>query len=199
MKKITLKSKKSSNGRPSKEEYYLKIAEQLTERATCRGFHAGALIVKDDQIISTGYNGAPRGTLDCYERGSCLRRILKIPSGTRYELCRSVHAEQNAIINAARAGVSLLGGDLYLFGYKAHLGAREVIDTVPCFICKKMIINAGLNRIICARENGKYIIFTVDQWIKEWKRSDITDDQHQFGQGIQYEDEKTARNKKIGK
>jgi len=191
------KSKKSSNGRLSKENYYLRIAEQLTERATCRGFHAGALIVKDDQIISTGYNGAPRGTQDCYERGSCLRRILKIPSGTRYELCRSVHAEQNAIINASRAGVSLLGGDLYLFGYKAHLGNREVIDTVPCFICKKMIINAGLNRIICGLKNGKYKTYTVDRWIKEWQKGDILDDKQQFGNGIKYEEEKlTKMNKK---
>lgn len=181
------KSKKTLKIRPSKIKYYLRIAEQVTERSTCRGFHAGALIVRDDQVISTGYNGAPRKTKDCYQRGSCLRRVLKIPSGTRYELCRSVHAEQNAIINAARAGVSLLGGDLYLFGYKAHLGAREVIDTVPCFICKKMIINAGLDKVICACKNDKYKIFTVKQWIKEWQTGDIIDDEDQFGQGVQYD------------
>jgi len=196
MTKIIPRLKKTSNNRLSKIEYYLSIAEQLTKRATCRGFHAGALIVKDDQIISTGYNGAPRKTMDCYERGNCLRRTLKIMSGTRYELCRSVHAEQNAIINAARAGVSLLGGDLYLFGYKAHLGAREVVDTIPCFICKKMIINAGLNKIICACKNGKYKIFTVKKWAQEWRSNDIVDDQDQFGQNIQYDQENLKKNKK---
>lgn len=190
------KKKKTSNGRPSKEEYYLSIAEKLTERATCRGFHAGALIVKDDQIISTGYNGAPRKTQDCYERGSCLRRILKIPSGTRYELCRSVHAEQNAIINAARAGVSILGGDMYLFGYKAHNGGRELTGALPCYICKKMLINAGLNRIVCCKKGGGYRIFKVKDWVKNWQKYDLNDDPDHFDMlGITYEDKNSKKKK----
>ncbi|MEA3344441.1 MAG: hypothetical protein U9Q16_02055, partial [Patescibacteria group bacterium] len=100
--------------RPSKEEYYLNIAKQIAQRSTCFRLRAGAIILKNDQIISTGYIGAPRGTKDCLERGECLRNKLNIPHGQRYEVCRSVHAEQNAIINAARAGVSLLNGDMYL-------------------------------------------------------------------------------------
>ena len=97
---------KKKNNRLSKDAYYINIAKSVAARATCRSVKFGAIIVKDDQIIATGYVGAPRKTKDCLERGNCLRRELKIPSGHRYELCRSVHAEMNAIVNAARAGPS---------------------------------------------------------------------------------------------
>lgn len=179
-------AKKSKISRPSKIEYYLSIADTMTERSTCRGFHLAAIIVRDDQIVSAGYSGAPRKTKDCYERGFCLRRKLSIPSGHRYELCRSVHAEQNAIINAARAGVSILGGDMYIFGYKAHQGVKELTGVVPCFICKKMIINCGLKRVICTQKNGGYRIYDVEKWVKEWQKKDIVDDEQQFGQYISY-------------
>ncbi len=162
--------------RPSKIEYYLNIAREVASRSTCLCFHCGAIIVKDDQIISTGYNGAPRKTKDCIERGNCLRRKLNIPSGQRYELCRSVHAEQNAIINSARAGVSLLGGDMYLYGYRVINGKKEPTDIFPCFICKKMIINAGLNKTICTTKDGKYKIFEIEKWIKDWQENDMIDD-----------------------
>ncbi len=162
--------------RPSKIEYYLNIAREVASRSTCLCFHCGAIIVKDDQIISTGYNGAPRGTLDCIERGICLRRKLNVPSGQRYELCRSVHAEQNAIINAARAGVSLLGGDMYLYGYRVYENKKEPTDIFPCFICKKMIINAGLNKTICVTKDGKHKVFEIEKWIKEWQEKDMIDD-----------------------
>ena len=102
--------------RPEKEEYYLNIAQVVSKRSTCLKVLIGAIIVKEDQIIATGYVGAPRHTRSSLEHGFCLRQKLQIPSGTQYELCRSVHAEQNAIINSARAGVSLLGGDMYIFG-----------------------------------------------------------------------------------
>jgi dCMP deaminase len=104
---------------------------------------------------------------------------LKIPHGQRYELCRSVHAEQNAIINAARAGVSLLGGDIYIYG--SVPGKDKRIDAFPCYICKKMIINAGLNRVISSTEDGKMKIFHVSDWIKDWQEGDILDDSHQYG------------------
>ncbi len=165
--------------RISKDQYYLGIAEEVARRSTCFRRSIGAIIIRDDQIISTGYVGAPRKTKDSLEHGSCLRDKLKIPHGQRYELCRSVHAEQNAIINAARAGVSLLGGDMYISGSVA--GKFQPIDAFPCFICKKMIINAGLNRIICSTADGNMKAFRVNDWVKDWKEGDIVDDSHQYG------------------
>jgi len=165
--------------RISKNQYYLGIAEEVARRSTCFRRSIGAIIIRDDQIISTGYVGAPRKTKDSLEHGSCLRDKLNIPHGQRYELCRSVHAEQNAIINAARAGVSLLGGDIYIYGSIA--GKFQPIDAIPCFICKKMIINAGLNRVICSTADGKMKIFRVNDWIKDWQEGDIIDDSQQYG------------------
>jgi len=165
--------------RASKHEYYLGIAKEVAHRSTCFRRSIGAIIIRDDQIISTGYVGAPRKTKDSFEHGSCLRDKLKIPHGQRYELCRSVHAEQNAIINAARAGVSLLGGDMYIYGSVYQTG--EPIDALPCFICKKMIINAGIVRVITSTAQGKMKIFYISRWIKDWQKRDITDDKQQYG------------------
>jgi len=165
--------------RISKDEYYLGIAREVSRRSTCWRRSIGALIVRDDQIISTGYVGAPRKTKDSFQHGVCLRDKLNIPHGQRYELCRSVHAEQNAIINAARAGVSLLGGDMYIFG--SDYRTKKPINAFPCFICKKMIINAGLNRVICSTADGQFKIFKVEDWVKEWQKEDIIDDKHQYG------------------
>lgn len=165
--------------RTTKDEYYLNIAKEVAQRSTCFRRSIGAIIIRDDQIISTGYVGAPRKTKDSFEHGFCLRDKLNIPHGQRYELCRSVHAEQNAIINAARAGVSLLGGDMYIYG---RIQSKEKpINAYPCFICKKMIINAGLNRIICSTEDGKMKAFNVKDWAKEWREGDILDDKSQYG------------------
>ena len=165
--------------RVSKDEYYLGIAKEVSGRSTCFRRSIGAIIIRDDQIISTGYVGAPRKTRDSFEHGYCLRDKLNIPHGHRYELCRSVHAEQNAIINAARAGVSLLGGDMYIHGRSYE--QDEPIDAFPCFICKKMIINAGLDRIICCTAEGKMKVFSVSDWAKEWQEGDILDDAHHYG------------------
>lgn len=165
--------------RKSKHEYYLGIAKEVAERSTCFRRSIGAIIIRDDQIISTGYVGAPRKTKDSFEHGSCLRDKLDIPHGQRYELCRSVHAEQNAIINAARAGVSLLGGYMYIFG-KIY-GKNTPIDAFPCFICKKMIINSGIERVICSTADSKMKIFRIADWIKDWQEGDIIDDEHQYG------------------
>ena len=163
----------------SKDEYYMNIAKEVSRKSTCFRRAIGAIIIRDDQIISTGYTGAPRKTKDSLEHGYCLRDRLKIPHGQRYELCRSVHAEQNAIINAARAGVSLLGGDMYLYG--SEPGKDEPLNALPCFICKKMLINAGLNRVICSTKEGKIATFYVTDWIKEWQNNDIIDDKQQYG------------------
>jgi len=154
------------------EEYYLNIAKQVCVKSTCRRNKFGAVIVRDNQIISTGYNGAPRKTKDCFEHGNCLREKLGVASGERYELCRSVHAEQNAIINAARAGVSLLNGNIYIYGEKVSTG--KPLNTYPCFICKKMLINAGLNKVICSTEK-KIEIYNISDWVKEWQEKDIID------------------------
>ena len=121
--------------RISKENYYLDIAQTVLERATCLRRVYGAIIVKNDEIISTGYNGAPAGVMSCVERGECLRRKLNIPSGTQHELCYAIHAEQNAIIQAAKLGISIEGATLYC----THQ---------PCVICAKMIVNSGISRVV---------------------------------------------------
>jgi dCMP deaminase len=164
--------------RPSKNEYYLEIAKQIAQRSTCFRLKAGAIIVKDDQIISTGYIGAPRETKDCLERGECLRNKLNISHGQRYEVCRSVHAEQNAIINAARAGVSVLNGNMYLY---AENGQGEKVDSFPCYICKKMIINSGLTSVVSSLKEDGIKIFYIKDWVNEWKERDILDDKYQYG------------------
>jgi len=166
--------------RPEKDRYYLNIARVVATRSTCLKVQMGAIIVKEDQIIATGYVGAPRKTRSSLDHGFCLRKKLNIPSGTQYELCRSVHAEQNAIINAARAGVSLLGGDMFIHG--EYREDHRVLNAFPCFICKKMIINAGLKRVICSvtENDPPWRVFQVDDWIHDWQTHDIIDDQDQY-------------------
>jgi len=165
--------------RHSKDLYYLGISREVSTRSTCFRRAIGAIIVRDDQIVSTGYVGAPRKTKDSLQHGFCLRDRLGIPHGQRYELCRSVHAEQNALINAARAGVSLLGGDMYIYG--SDPDGVKPIDAFPCFICKKMLINAGLTRVVCSTADGGSKIFLTEDWIRDWRERDIVDDEHQYG------------------
>jgi dCMP deaminase len=165
--------------RTTKDLYYLGIAKEVSTRSTCFRRAIGAIIVRDDQIVSTGYVGSPRKTKDSLEHGFCLRDKLGIPHGQRYELCRSVHAEQNAIINAARAGVSLLGGDMYIFGSVPESG--EAINAFPCYICKKMLVNCGLKRVVCSMADGGITIFHVEDWIRDWQERDILDDERQYG------------------
>ncbi len=167
--------------RPDKDQYYLDIAKVVSTRSTCLKVMMGSIIVKEDQIIATGYVGAPRHTKSSLEHNFCLREKLGIRSGTQYELCRSVHAEQNTIINAARSGVSLLGGDIFIYGESRKNG--EVIDAFPCFICKKMIVNAGLQRIICSTTSQEqpFKIFLVEELADEWKNKDIIEDRYQYG------------------
>ncbi len=164
--------------RLSKDEYYLNIAKEVSKRSTCFRVKIGAIIVNQDAIVSTGYVGAPRGTRDSLERGFCLRDKLNIPHGRNYEICRSVHAEQNAIINAARTGTKVLGGDMYIYGEDRE---DKRINAFPCFICKKMIINAGIERVVCSLREGGMKIFKVKDWIEEWRENDILDDKYQYG------------------
>jgi dCMP deaminase len=121
--------------RPSWDEYFMQMAELAATRSTCLRRQVGAVIVKDKHVIASGYNGAPRGIAHCEELGGCLREKLGVPSGERHELCRALHAEQNAIIQAATLGLSIEGGTIY-------------VTHQPCVICAKMIINAGIRRIV---------------------------------------------------
>jgi len=125
--------------RPDIDEYFLKIASVVAERSTCRRHHVGAVAVKDKHILATGYNGAPAGLKDCLELG-CLRDEKKIPSGTRHEICRGIHAEQNAIIQASLHGVSLESATVY-------------VTHTPCILCAKMLVNAKIKRFVTF---GKY-------------------------------------------
>ena len=132
------------NERKSKVEYYLDIAKSVSERSTCLKRHYGAVIVKDDEIIATGYNGAPRGRENCCDIGTCLRIKMGIPSGQRYEICRSVHAEMNAIISASRKDMK--GSTLYLVGVEPNGSYTK--NAEPCSMCKRNIINAGIKNVI---------------------------------------------------
>ena len=150
--------------RISKENYYLDIAETVLERATCLRRIYGAIIVKNDEIISTGYNGAPRGRKNCMDLGYCAREAMNIPSGERYELCRSVHAEANAIISAARRDT--LGSTLYLAGRDSKTG-QLLHDATSCSMCRRMIINAGIDRVVIRSTDKEYSVVHVEDWIRE--------------------------------
>ena len=142
-----------SKDRIDKNNYYLDIAEAALERATCLRRKWGAVIVSDDEIVSTGYNGAPRGRKNCTDIGTCIREELNVPRGERYELCRSVHAEQNAIISAPRK--DMINATLYLVGQDAKTG-EYVENSMPCSMCKRFIINSGIKKIIIRDNKESY-------------------------------------------
>ena len=148
--------------RMSKDKYYLNIADAVLDRSTCLRRKYGAIIVKADEIISTGYNGAPRGRVNCSELGYCNREQLRIPSGQRYELCRSVHAEANAIISASRR--DMVGGTLYLVGRNAQTG-ELLPDATSCPMCRRHIINAGLERVVIRHTPTEFQVVDVQDWI----------------------------------
>lgn len=150
--------------RVDKHNYYLDIAETVTERGTCIRRNYGAIIVKNDEIVSTGYTGAPRGRENCCSTGVCIREKLSIPRGERYELCRSVHAEANCIISAARR--DMIDSTLYLVG-KDYKTGELVENTSSCSMCKRLIINAGIKRVVIRNTRTQYTIVDVDQeWVK---------------------------------
>jgi len=136
--------------RLNKEDYYLGIASAVSLRSTCLRRRYGAIIVKNDEIIATGYNGAPRGDANCCDLGYCHRNELNVPKGERYELCRAVHAEQNAIISAARR--DMIGATMYIAGYEVETG--DLVDCNPCMICEKLIKNAGIEKLIILDNEG---------------------------------------------
>lgn len=151
------------DSRTSKQNYYLDIADAVLERSTCLRRKYGAIIVRSDEIISTGYNGAPRGRRNCSDLGHCTRESLRIPSGERYELCRSVHAEANAIISASRR--DMIGASIYLVGRDARTG-ELLHDAMSCSMCKRQIINAGIDRVVIRTDETEYITIPVSDWIE---------------------------------
>ena len=150
--------------RIDKENYYLDIAETVLERSTCLRRCYGAIIVKNDEIVSTGYNGAPRGRKNCMDLGYCTREAMNVPSGERYELCRSVHAEMNAIISAARRDT--LGATLYLAGREAKSG-ELLHDATSCSMCRRLVINAGLKEVVIRRTATAFDVVDVADWVAE--------------------------------
>ena len=150
--------------RVDKINYYLNIAKSVAERGTCLRNNYGSVIVKNDEIISTGYTGAPRGRQNCIDIGECRRKKLNLPSGTGYETCRSVHSEQNAIISASRN--NMIGATLYLVGVNKRNG-EYVTDNKPCTLCKRMIINSGIKEVVMRDTDTSYRIEQVDEWINQ--------------------------------
>lgn len=148
--------------RIDKHNYYLDICETILERGTCLRRNYAAIIVKNDEIMATGYSGAPRGRKNCCDLGYCKREQLNVPRGTRYELCRSVHAEQNAIISARRHDI--IGASLYLVG-KEEKDGQYVENASSCSLCKRFIINAGIENVIIRDTKNNYRTILVNDWV----------------------------------
>ena len=156
----TEKTKKQT--RPGWDEYFINIAKAVSARATCMRRKYGSVITKDNIIVSTGYNGAPSGMKDCLEARNCTRKELQIPHGERYELCHSVHAEANAIIRASAD--ELKGATIYISG--ADSGAGECLSE-PCMMCKRMILNAGIAKVVYSDGDGKCHVVKPGEWLKK--------------------------------
>lgn len=150
--------------RRDKINYYLDIAQTVAGRGTCLRRNYGAILVKNDEIISTGYTGAPRARKNCIDLGFCRREKLNIPRGERYELCRSVHSEANCIISAARR--DMIGATMYMVGIDAKTG--EIVENATsCSMCKRMIINAGIKNIIVRDTPKEFRVIEVERWIHQ--------------------------------
>lgn len=152
----------SNAKRRDKANYYLDIAQTVSERGTCLRRKFGAIIVNDDEIVSTGYAGAPRGRQNCIDLGRCLRIENNIPRGERYEMCRSVHAEANCIISARRR--DMIGASLYLACVDPSTG-EVVPNTTSCSMCKRLIINAGIEKVYVRETADEYSVYNVSSWI----------------------------------
>lgn len=151
-----------SSARPSKDEYYLEIAKSIGSRSPCMRKKFGAIIVRHDTIVATGYNGPPRGGVNCYDIG-CVRDELNVPHYAGYDdTCPAVHAEENCIVNAARNGAKVLGGILYIQGVSPE--DESLVESRPCHRCRRALINAGLKEVVTRDIDGKLIRYTVDDW-----------------------------------
>lgn len=149
--------------RRDKHNYYLDLAEMVAQRGTCLRRLFGAVIVKNDEVISTGYVGAPRGRKNCSDLGICIREKMQIPRGQRYELCRSVHAEANAIISASRD--KMIGASLYLTGIEVATG-KYVENGSCCGMCKRQVINAGIEKVYIRDTKQDFRVVDVSDWVK---------------------------------
>ena len=150
--------------RRDKINYYLDLADVVSKRCTCLRRHYGAVIVKNDEVIATGYVGAPRGRKNCTDLGYCIRKQMNIPRGERYELCRSVHAEANAIISAERE--KMIGATMYLSGREADSG-EYIKNSSSCSMCKRLIINAGIITVYVRDDENHYRVIQVKDWVEE--------------------------------
>ncbi len=148
--------------RRDKINYYLDLAETVSMRSTCLRRKYGAVIVKNDEVISTGYVGAPRGRKNCTDTEKCIRQELQVPRGERYELCRSVHAEMNAIISASRD--KMIGSDMYLAGVDAQTG-KYIPNSNSCAMCKRVMINAGIEKVYIRDDRDMYRMINVREWV----------------------------------
>ncbi|MGC8993414.1 MAG: deoxycytidylate deaminase [Candidatus Aenigmatarchaeota archaeon] len=153
--------------RIEKDRYYLEIAKAVALRSPCIRRKYGAIVVKNDSIVSTGYNGPARGSTNC-EIG-CAKEILNLPHYSGYDYCPAVHAEENCIANAARNGSSVLGGTLYLYGIDAKSG--KPVAGMPCPRCKRLLINAGIKDVVTINDNEDIVRFYVEEWSKEDKEN----------------------------
>ena len=148
--------------RMDKHNYYLNIAQEALRRGTCLRRNYGAVIVKDNEVIATGYTGSPRGCIHCIDTGICMRKELNIPSGQRYELCKSVHAEVNACISASRK--NMIGATMYLCGWEMEENTLNE-NTMSCDMCKRVIINAGIKQVVIRRTIEDFDIYDVKDWL----------------------------------
>ena len=157
--------------RTSKHNYYLDIAQTVSERSTCIRRRFGAIIVKNDVIIATGYNGAPRGRLNCSDIESCVREEMNVPRGERYELCRAVHAEANAIIAASREQMQ----DATMYMCCTNPWTKDVVGSIcSCAMCKRLIINAGIKEVVAREDKDNYTIYQVSDWIRNDDSRNVT-------------------------
>lgn len=150
--------------RESKKARYLRIAAEVARGSTCLRRQYGAIIVREDEIIATGYNGAPRGDANCCDVGTCWRIEHNIPHGEQYEKCVAVHAEMNAIISAARR--DMVGGTIYLVGRDARTGAL-LTDATSCFMCRRLVINSGLEKVVIRKTETEFEVVPVEDWVRE--------------------------------
>lgn len=155
----------SMPARPSKDEYYLQIAHAISQRSTCLRSRYGAIIVKNDVIVSSGYNGAARKVKDCLELGVCLKDEMKMPHFSGYDACHSVHAEANSVVNAARSGANVFGGTMFVSGEDSKTG--KIVEARPCTFCRRLLINTGIEKVVFRKPDGSIGEYNIDEWIRD--------------------------------
>ena len=150
--------------RPSTDEYFLGLARAVGLRATCLRSRFGAVVVRDRVVLSSGYNGAARKVKDCLEFGVCLKDVAGAPHGGGYDYCLSAHAEANAIVNAARSGANILGGTMYIHGEDLK---GNVVEATPCTFCRRLMINAGIEKVVYRKSDGSIGEYEIKEWIRD--------------------------------